>query len=236
MPIAYSNETTIKLLEIALEDIGNFYNASCLNWKGQTTERLNYSEVIAEHLLRLGINGKLSQIVPIVRKGYKAPHDGSIQNCKSGRDEENLAKELHKKELPYIGNIIDYQVPLKAIQSDKAGKIDLISVSSNPKKAFIIELKHEKNTETLLRTALEISTYYCRLSHDNFIASYNDLTGLKSKDIKKALLLVEGSNASKEAMRLERLPNLKTLIHELEVDIFGLRIEDRRYAVERINY
>lgn len=235
MASAYSNGTTIERLESALEKIENFYNAGCLNWKGQTIEGLDYSEVIAEHLLRLGIKGRLSQIGPIERKGYKVSHDGIIQNSKSGRDEENLAKELYKKDLPYIGNIIDYQVPLKARQSDKAGKIDLIAIRDNPKNALIIELKHENNTETLLRTALEISTYYRRLSHDNFIASYNEITGLKSKDIKKALLIVKGSNAYKEAMRLERLPNLRTLIDELEVEIFGLRIEDGRYAVERIN-
>lgn len=55
MASAYLNKTTIERLKIALKDIESFYNANCLNWKGQTREGLYYTEVMAEHLLNLGI-------------------------------------------------------------------------------------------------------------------------------------------------------------------------------------
>ena len=173
MAKTYSKKTTIEHLERALEPIDAFYNAACLNWSGKTIEGLDYSEVISEHLLSIGIKDMLSRIPPINRKSYKiATHVGEIPR-RTNRREEICAKELFNKDLPYIGKVIDYQVPLKARQSDKAGKIDLVAFRKKPESVFIIELKSNGNKETLLRAALEISTYYQMLSRDNFLASYD---------------------------------------------------------------
>lgn len=219
---AYSLKDTTERLEKALVDINSFYNASCLTWGGKTSEGFYYSEAIAENLLRLGIKNRLSQISPIQRKNYKVDHDGVTQR-RTSRYEEICAKALYKRDLPYIGRIIDYQVPLKALQADKAGKIDLISYRDNPKNdALIIELKFKGNKETLLRAALEISTYYHMLSHENFLASYDEFTGFKPLDIKKALLLGEGTRSYDDARDLDRFPNAKRLLQELEMELYGL--------------
>jgi hypothetical protein len=240
MPKKYSNKETIESLKRALQEkIDDFYNAKCLNWTGQTSEGRCYSEVIAEYLLKDGIKEQLSRIITIEREDYNVPHNDNTQNRESGRHEEILAKDLctlyNKKCLDNIGNIINYQIPLKAVQTNKAGKIDLIAFRDISKNALLIELKHENNIETLLRAVLEISTYYQQLFHKNFISSFDEFKNLESSDIKKTLLIVEGSTAYDEAKRLDQFPNLKTLIHGLEVDIFGLRIIDGRYETERIN-
>lgn len=233
MANAYSLKATTEHLENALADINAFYNASCLNWGGKTSEGLYYSEIIAENLLRLGIKNRLSQILPIRRKNYKADHDGATQR-KTNRLEEICAKELYKKDLPYIGTMIDYQVPLKARQADKAGKIDLIAYRENQKNALIIELKFKDNKETLLRAVLEISTYYHMLSHENFLASYEEFQGFKPLNIRKALLLGEGTRSYDDAMNLERLPNVRRLMQELEMEIYGLHLAEGPPEIERI--
>lgn len=232
---AYSISTTVERLERALETIDTFYNAACLNWSGKTIEGLDYSEVISESLLRLVIKGKLSRIAPIYREeSYKTKtHDGETKT-RTSRREEICAKELYNKDLPYIGKVIDYQVPLKANQTDRAGKIDLVAFRKKSKNVFIIELKFNGNKETLLRAALEIATYYRMLSRNNFLASYKEFAGLKFHDVRKALLLANGARSYEEARDLERLPNLKRLMQELEVEIYGLLFTEGRPDEERI--
>lgn len=58
-----------------------------------------------------------------------------------------------------IGKIIDYQTPLKDIQTDKAGKIDLLAYNENEKTLRILELKKLDSKETMLRCVLEAYTY-----------------------------------------------------------------------------
>ena len=60
------------------------------------------------------------------KKKYFELYSGKI----GSRNEENLAKLLYLNDsIPGLGNIIDYQVPLKGKQSDKIGKIDLVGYS-----------------------------------------------------------------------------------------------------------
>lgn len=192
--------------------------------------------MIAEHLLKLPIKEILFRISPIIRKNYNVEHDGIIRND-SNRHEEKFAIGVLNKNLPFLGKIINYQVPLKAQQSDKAGKIDLISYRENPQNdALIIELKFKDNKETLLRAALEISTYYHMLSHDNFLSSYEEFNGLKPRDIRKALLLGEGTQSYDDAKHLENFSNVKKLMQELELEIYGLRSAEGLPQIERISF
>lgn len=233
MARAYSLKATTEHLEDALNDIATLYKAGCLNWKGNTKEGLSYSEVIAEHLLKLRVKEALSQIPPIKRADYNVEHDGIIQND-SNRHEEKFAIGVHKKDLPFLGKIINYQVPLKARQSDKAGKIDLIAYRENPKNALIVELKFKDNAETLLRAAIEISTYYHMLSHENFLASYKEFKELKPRNIRKAVLLGEDTQSYEDARNIENLPNVRRLLQKLEVEIYGLCLVEGHFEIERI--
>ena len=66
---------------------------------------------------------------------------------------------MFKKMYNKLGEILDYQVPLKDKKNTKAGKIDLISYNENENKLYLIELKNDFSKESLLRCALEIITY-----------------------------------------------------------------------------
>ena len=179
----------------------------------------------------------LHLLVEVTRDDYKVPsHYGEISIADTNRLEENTAKNLLWTSIGYLGEIIDYQVPLKAKQADKAGKIDLISFSgdvSSPS-AYIIELKTGNNNETLLRAILEIHTYYCQLNKQSFLQSFEKYktSKLKPKDIKKAVLLEESTSAYDECCKgnLRSRPNLRALIEKLDIDIFSFKLN-----VERIH-
>jgi hypothetical protein len=106
-----------------------------------------------------------------------ATHDGVVttnHNEKdSNRKEERFAIELFNwskggKIFSHIGKILEYQIPLKNSRADKGlGKIDLISVADD--RFFLIELKIKGNKENMLRSVLEIATYYQVLSKSKFL-------------------------------------------------------------------
>lgn len=178
MGIKYSAEKTRAHLAKVIKNIEGLYKDKCINWAGKIKgeNKEYYSEIIAKFLKEEGIKNKLFQIQKnlIGRKDYNPYHDGKTQS-KTNRQEEIFAKELFnsKREFANLGEIFEYQIPLKDKQEDKAGKIDLISYSENPKSACIIELKFGYNKETLLRAVLEISTYYHQLSQENFLDSFD---------------------------------------------------------------
>lgn len=105
------------------------------------------------------------------KKKYFELYSGKI----GSRNEENLAKLLYLNDfIPGLGNIIDYQVPLKGKQSDKIGKIDLVGYSEQNRRFSLIELKYHPvgSRETLLRCVLEIYTYYKFLDKERFKADF----------------------------------------------------------------
>lgn len=229
MGIKYSKKDTIKEFQEAMNNgIAAIYNADCITWRGKTTDSHElYSEIISKELIESKIIEKLSSIKAIERKNYNVNHTGKFNN--TNRQEEGFAIELFNdckngKELPEIGKIINYQVPLKASQKDKAGKIDLVSYNESEKIVYLLELKDKDNEETLLRCVLEIATYYQLLNKPNFIKSYSELknSDVKDKDIKKGILIFEDSSQHNEVKEIECQPSLKTLIKSLEVEIFSI--------------
>lgn len=90
-----------------------------------------------------------------------------------------------------IGKIVDYQVPLKS-RRDKEnkglGKIDLLS--HNGDSLIMLELKRFENKETLLRTVLEIYTYWKIVDRTKLLSDYNDL---QTNRVEKGVLVYKNS-------------------------------------------
>lgn len=171
-----------------------FYSASILNSTGDSgigEQSVPITEWIAAQLLYPIKTKKQNEykrpidfwegIKPLRNKSYfTADHNKKkyfkLYSGKIGsRNEENLAKLLYLNDfVPYLGNIIDYQVPLKGKQSDKIGKIDLVGYSEQTRRFSLIELKYHPvgSQETLLRCVLEIYTYYKFLNKERFIADF----------------------------------------------------------------
>ena len=216
-----------------IQDMGNFYKRKVVNYRGTTSDSKEYyTEVVAEWILK---NIYLfDYIKPITReKSYKADsHDGKIKNEDSGREEEMIAMKLFDssqnqgKVFDIIGKIIDYQTPLKDIQTDKAGKIDLLAYNEEEKILRILELKRPDSKETMLRCVLEAYTYLKVVDKDKLLKDF----GLpENTKIKACPFVFYGKEQYKEMQ--EDRKNLKELIEKLEIEVIYLEEKDGEYSV-----
>ncbi|WP_339896462.1 hypothetical protein [uncultured Algibacter sp.] len=228
-----TEEEVIKVLGHELLKIENLYKSNCVNWKGKTKDTKVYStEIIANKLIKeLKEFDKISTIKRT--KPYCRENHLNIKINKTNRHEENFAKQIIGLSLEGLGLILDYQVPLKNLQSDKAGKIDLISIDLMTKTLYLIELKHGNNNETLLRAILESYTYYkivdkVKLKIDyfnnqkiNLKKGYNHINPSEI-NVKSAVLFTPNCYAYKELTEVSdgKKPELKKLIKKLGVCCF----------------
>lgn len=229
----YSRNEIINKVQKNIVEMDKFYQSEMINYTGKTSDTSELiTEVIAGKLLNIGIKNKIASINEIKREnGYHVKsHNGkvttNISKGDSNRYEERFALDLFNKSkngvsFNKLGEIIDYQIPLKNKRDDNAGKIDLIS--KNDENIFLIELKTKDNDETLLRCILEIATYYQILSKKKFIDSYKDkFRNLTEKNIKKTILIAKDSSQHNELKSINNgeRKNLKSLVDDLEVQIF----------------
>ena len=199
----YSKDEIIKKLEVAKSEMWKFYSQDFVNYRGKTSdkERDYYTEIIAEWLLD---NIELFNDIKMISRenSYKVDsHDGKNKDKDSNREEEKIAMKLFDlsenqgKVFEIIGKIIDYQTPLKDIQTDKAGKIDLLAYNEEEKILRILELKKPDSEETMLRCVLEAYTYLKVVDKDKLLKDF----GLqKNTKIKACPFVFYGKEQYKE--------------------------------------
>ena len=230
----YSKDEIIKKLEVAKSEMWKFYSQDFVNYRGKTSdkERYYYTEIIAKWLLD---NIELFNDIKMISRenSYKVDsHDGKIKNKDSRREEEIIAMKLFDfsqnqgKVLDIIGKIIDYQTPLKDIQTDKAGKIDLLAYNENEKTLRILELKKPDSKETVLRCVLEAYTYLKVVDKAKLLKDF----GLPENTKIKACPFVFYEKEQYREMQQDR-ENLKDLIKKLEIEVIYLKEEKGEYNV-----
>ena len=219
-----------------IQDMGNFYKRKVVNYRGTTSDSKEYyTEVVAEWILK---NIYLfDYIKPITReKSYKVDsHDGKNKDNDSNREEEKIAMKLfvlsqnQGKVFDVIGKIIDYQTPLKDIQTDKAGKIDLLAYNENEKTLRILELKRPDSKETMLRCVLEAYTYLKVVDKTKLLKDF----GLpENTEIKACPFVFYGGEQHKEMKEIkDSRKNLEKLIEELGIEVIYLKEENGEYSV-----
>ena len=160
MAIQYTRQQILDNIIQASQNMPLFYKRGFVNYSGKTSDTKEYyTEVVAEWLL-----GNLQLLKKIEMKSrtasYKtSSHKGTTQRESSNRTEERLAMEMFRNgDLPVLGKVIDYQTPLKDIQKDNAGKIDLLTFDGSVLR--LLELKVPNSKETMLRCVLEGYTYF----------------------------------------------------------------------------
>lgn len=211
----YSKSKTIKDFNDALRSPGTLYKARCVNWSGKCKEGEYYSEIISEKLLEDIGN---FNIVKIARESYFQNHSGEIKAF-TNRGEEILAKSLLNKKIEGIGEIFDYQIPLKKSQKDTGvGKIDLVSIDGD--KLRLIEIKAEDAIDTLLRCVLEAYTYSKQLDSDRFKSEYTEKKEIAfgNEEPIPTVLIPETCKAAKEFRNNEH-PKVIELAKKLKVNI-----------------
>lgn len=232
----YSKDEIIKKLEVAKSEMWKFYSQDFVNYRGKTSdkERDYYTEIIAKWLLD---NIELFNDIKMISRenSYKVDsHDGKIKNEKSEREEEIIAMKLFDssqnqgKVFDIIGKIIDYQTPLKNVQTDKAGKIDLLAYNEkeNPKTLRILELKKLDSKETMLRCVLEAYTY---LKIVDIAKLLKDFGLPKDTKIKACSFVFYGKEQYKEMQQDRKY--LKDLIKKLGIEVIYLKEENGEYSV-----
>ena len=232
MAKGYKKEEIINKLE-NLKDISTLYKEDFINYRGDTIDtKEKYTEVIAEWLIK---NFNLfDNIKKITRQSsYKVDtHDGKYNNQNSNRLEEIMAIEIfNQKSLNILGEVIDYQTPLKDKLEDEAGKIDIISYDKDNKIVYLLELKREDSKETMLRCVLEIFTYSKTLDKDKFLEDFN-----LPKDTKiKASPLVFFNGYQYKEMADSDNEYLKDLIKKLEIELFYISINSNYNIIKGEN-
>jgi len=240
--MAYTKEKTKNELNDKLKKIETLYNENCIKRKGKTSDTNEfYTEIIANELLR-NLNA-IDSILQVQRnQPYRIPEHFPISLTDTNRDEENFAKRITGLELESIGEILDYQINIKGFQKDNSGKIDLISFNKQDNKFHLIELKYKGNSnDTLLKTILEIYTYFKQVNKKILVAEYLSKNFILNKlytesDIDKIkivpiILLTEDCLAYEELQDIDSFSRKKTkaLILALNIEIYSIELSLYNY-------
>ena len=226
MSKSYTREQIVLRLDEISSNMSLFYNNGCINYQGKTSDTKEYyTEVIAEWLLEhLDL---LDRIKTITRGSsyYVQGHDGIPEHPDSNREEELIAMAIKRQGvLPLVGQVLDYQTPLKNKQKDKAGKIDLLSFDGTTLR--ILELKEPDSKETMLRCVLEGYTYLKTVDKAKLLADF----GRPADTAVQACPFTFYGGFQWNEMQQER-PMLKELMAALHSKPYYIKSEDRKYIV-----
>jgi len=206
----------------SLKNIETLYKQKFINYKSKTTDTDELcTEIIANEILNEVINGKLK--IDTFSRNSKSYLTVNHQNRpveikETNREEEKCAKRLFNKKKLDIGEVIDFQIPLKDKRSDKLGKIDLMSFNKKTFTLYLIELKYGKNKESLLRAILEAHTY-CEIIDENKLK--NDYNFYEIKKVKPAVMVIGlDCNSYKELEDINNRPELLKLAKKLNITFF----------------
>jgi len=198
------------------------YKQKFINYKSKTADTgVLCTEIIANEIFNEIINGKLK--IDTFSRNSKSYLTISHQNRpveikETNREEEKCAKRLFNKKTIHIGEVIDFQIPLKDKQSDKLGKIDLMTFNKNNLTLYLIELKYGKNKETLLRAILEAHTY-CEIIDEDKLK--NDYKFYEIKKVKPSVMVIGSDcNSYKELEDINNRPELFKLAKKLNITFF----------------
>ncbi|HOJ21871.1 MAG TPA: hypothetical protein PLY56_10075 [Armatimonadota bacterium] len=248
-------QTTIRTVRELLftQPLARLYSSPCVGRAGQTSDTQEpFAEVIAEELLRIQVAQLLGSVgIPPQRAmPYRQGHDGTVSTPttpRSATSERRLAIALYNYSRDHggdcfglLGQPIDYEVPLQAQRGAGIGEIDLLTQVKeespgieNARGVYVVELKRkrEKSPESLLRSVLQIATYYQQLDREKLLRDYGlygDPSGYGTHEIRKAVLVFRGSAQEREIQAIKKgsLPNLRRLIEDLGVHLFVIDADD----------
>lgn len=227
MPIKYTKEECLNNFKREFNKNLNIYCIGLINNHGFTKDtNEKYTEIFADHILD-NLDIFKSSNTPVTRKKtYKTiSHVGKINN-ECNTNEDVFGKTLYQKHLDNVGEIIDYQIPIKDKKrsSSTTGKIDLLSYNHQKNNLYLLELKipHDNitNDETLLRSVLEIYTYSKQINQKKFLADFN----LSKASSIPSVFPVEGCRAFNEYNDGTSI-NVKKLMKVLDIDFNYLNRE-----------
>jgi hypothetical protein len=232
MDMAYTRTYTISEVDenLTADKVSLLYSQNFANWTGTTTDTKElYSEVISAHLLEN--YDKFAAIKKITREScYNVTHTGEAPDGDSNRCEERSAISMYRHIYDNIGEILNYQVPLKDKQADKAGKIDLVSYENKGDNGVlrIIEYKKDRSDETLLRCLLEIYTYFKTIDGKKLRKDFEH----ENARLVPTVLVFKDSKPYQDYLDKDQ-PKVKELMQKLDVELFVVSGDNaENYVIE----
>ena len=217
--------------EQAFLDKSTFYKKGFVNYRGRTTDTKEYyTEVVAAFLCK-HIAEYSGGIRTITRKSsYKTEgHEGSHPGT-TNREEEIIAMRIFTQSrdtgaFDHIGQIEDYQTPLKSTMHDDAGKVDLLAFDGDVMR--ILELKKPDSTETMLRCVLEGYTYLKTVDNRKLVSDFGHDPNAVTV---KACPFVFRGGAQHREMKQDR-PYLRKLMELLDSKPYYISVENKIYTI-----
>ena len=246
-----SNAQVIDQIQIVSPE--SLYKKNRLISKRKTDTGKRYCDIVAQYLINHNDFFDTIQTIDRVESYYTKSHrvlspkeHEKIHNKR--RQEEWIARSFLYQTLDlhdFIGTFIDYQVPIKKKQSDKAGKIDLLSYNNAHNKFYLIEFKQEDSTEPVLRAILEAYTYCKQINHDKLRKDYCNIVTKKlakcdqphdgidvmDADVRPAVLIYDNSIQKEEA---EKYPDIIKLADVLNVKMVLLSKHSTPPSMDRL--
>lgn len=224
--MGYTREELLEKIKLASNEMNLFYKQDFINYRGKTSDTKElYNEVIAEWCIQ---NIECFHLIPMITResSYKKDtHNGIPKNKDSNRVEEIIAMEIFRQRfLSKLGQVIDYQTPLKNRRCNKAGKIDLLSYDGTSIR--ILELKEPDSNESMLRCVLEGYTYMKTVNARRLMKDFEISENTKVI----ACPLVFKGGLQWQEMQEER-PKLKELMKRLNSTPYYLEKLDHKYIV-----
>lgn len=228
--MGYSTCDILEKCKTAFDDVKTFYKKPFINYGGRTSDTgMFYTEVVAEFLCD-HLNAFVNGIPQITRNAsYQTEGHNGIFHADTPREEERIAMEMFNQSkggmrYDYIGDMIDYQTPLKNKRTDEAGKIDLLAYDGTTLR--ILELKKPDSDESMLRCVLEGYTYLRTANIQKLLCNF----GMPVDTVVKACPFVFRNGEQHKEMMQER-PHLKRLMDLLDSKPYYITQTDGKYIV-----
>ncbi len=189
-------------------------SASRIGKTSDTNE--DYTEVVGAFLLENGFIEKdnFTGVKQITKKTpYQTHTKFSPASC-------YLSLHLEEK----FGTIVESEIELGNYPDDKAGVVDLITYKKDTDELFIIEFEPDYSEHTLLSAVLKIQTLYQTIDKEKLVKDFyikdNAPISSQNPQIKKVLVLLDGSNAYREYQ--ENRPNVSKIIKYLQIEVLQI--------------
>lgn len=163
------------------------------------------------------------------------------QNAKEGRrfrKEEWLCKLCCGKTFEAVGQVLDYQIPLKSNLADCGGmgKADLLSRKEET--AYLLEVKAPESAESPLRAVMEIYTYWQQLGGTNSLRFLENSFAKGAKTLKKGIVIFEKQENDSEKYLFKKLKKgadrYFALMEALDVECFIAEFKKGENACQEI--
>lgn len=227
--MAKNNQYTEDQLKQAIE-VRKPYQQPCVNYNG-SCNGIPYIEILSKYILdkpRFDLKPyKAREKFVLHHKPdtYEPDIESEKGLCRywylKGFDNENLTQRF--------GKPIDYELNIHG----KRVNVDLVTYKSITNEVFFIEVKgrvpkgknHYESTETLLRCALEIKTYFDSLKEEDLKTLRNQLNAEKSASLpvettfRMGVIVPEGSKAAKQYRNPKAFPQTASLVSKWKIEV-----------------